>query len=132
VRVGGAANHRMGLYDGVLIKDNHIAACGGVKPAIDRARQNVSHFIRIEVEVSNLEETGQALEAQADVIMLDNMDVPQIRRAMDMIGRKALVEVSGNVTIDRIKALAETGVDLISIGALTHAARAVDISMQIK
>ena len=132
VRVGGAANHRMGLYDGVLIKDNHIAACGGVKPAIDRARQNVSHFIRIEVEVSNLDETGQALEAGADVIMLDNMDVLDIRQAVDMIGRKALVEVSGNVTIDRIKALAETGVDLISIGALTHAARAVDISMQIK
>jgi nicotinate-nucleotide pyrophosphorylase (carboxylating) len=132
VRVGGAANHRMGLYDGVLIKDNHIAACGGVKPAIERARQNVSHFIRIEVEVSNLDETAQALEAGADVIMLDNMDVPEIRRAVSMIGRRALVEVSGNVTIDRIKALAETGVDIISIGALTHAARAVDISMQIK
>jgi len=132
VRVGGAANHRMGLYDGVLIKDNHIAACGGVKPAILRARQTVSHLVRIEVEVSTLEETGQALEAGADVIMLDNMDAPQIRQAVDLIGRNALVEVSGNVTKDRLKVLAATGVDLISIGALTHAARSVDISMQIK
>jgi len=131
VRVGGAANHRMGLYDGVLIKDNHIAACGGVKPAILRARQTVSHLVRIEVEVSTLEETSQALEARADVIMLDNMDIPQIRQAVDLIDRNALVEVSGNVTMDRLKALAETGVDLISIGALTHAARSVDISMQI-
>jgi len=131
VRVGGAANHRMGLYDGVLIKDNHIAACGGVKPAIHRARQTVSHLVRIEVEVSTLEETSQALEAGADVIMLDNMDVPQIRQAVDLIDRNALVEVSGNVTMDRLKALAETGVDLISIGALTHAARSLDISMRI-
>jgi len=131
VRVGGAANHRMGLYDGVLIKDNHIAACGGVKPAIHRARQSVSHLVKIEVEVSTLEETDQALEAGADVIMLDNMEVPQIRQAVDLIGRSALVEVSGNVTMDRLKTLAKTGVDLISIGALTHAARAVDISMRI-
>jgi nicotinate-nucleotide pyrophosphorylase (carboxylating) len=132
VRVGGAANHRMGLYDGVLIKDNHIAACNGVKTAIQRARQSVSHLVRIEIEVSTLEETGQALEAGADVIMLDNMDDSQIRQAIDLIGRRALVEVSGNVTVDRLKTLAETGVDLISIGALTHAARAVDISMRIK
>jgi nicotinate-nucleotide pyrophosphorylase (carboxylating) len=132
VRVGGAANHRMGLYDGVLIKDNHIAACNGVKPAIDRARKNVSHLVKVEVEVSTLEEVGQALSADADVIMLDNMDVPLIKQAVDLIGQKALKEVSGNVTRDRLKELAETGVDIISIGALTHAARAVDISMQIK
>ena len=131
VRVGGAANHRMGLYDGVLIKDNHIAACGGVKPAIDRARQDISHLIKIEVEVSTLEEAKQALAAKADVIMLDNMNLKEIRQAVDLIGQNALVEVSGNVTMDRLKALAETGVDLISIGALTHAARAVDISMRI-
>jgi len=131
VRVGGAANHRMGLYDGVLIKDNHIAACGGVKPAIARARKDISHLVKIEVEVSTLEEAGQAVAAGADVIMLDNMNVQMIRQAVDVIGRNALVEVSGNVTMDRLKALAETGVDLISIGALTHAARSVDISMRI-
>jgi len=131
VRVGGAANHRMGLYDGVLIKDNHIAACGGVKPAIDRARQDISHLVKIEVEVSTLEEAKQALAAKADVIMLDNMNLKEIRQAVDLIDQNALVEVSGNVTMDRLKALAETGVDLISIGALTHAARAVDISMRI-
>jgi len=131
VRVGGAANHRMGLYDGVLIKDKHIAACGCLKPAIDRARQDISHLVKIEVEVSTLEEAKQALAAKADVIMLDNMNLKEIRQAVDLIDQNALVEVSGNVTMDRLKALAETGVDLISIGALTHAARAVDISMRI-
>ena len=131
VRMGGCANHRMGLYDGVLIKDNHIAACGGVKPAIERARQDISHLIKIEVEVSSLEEARQAIEAGAEVIMLDNMSLGEIRQAKAMIGQSALVEVSGNVTMDRLKELAETNVDLISIGALTHAARSVDISMRI-
>ena len=131
VRMGGGANHRMGLYDGVLIKDNHIAACGGVKPAIERARQDISHLIKIEVEVSSLEEARQAIEAGAEVIMLDNMSLGEIRQAKAMIGQSALVEVSGNVTMDRLKELAETNVDLISIGALTHAARSVDISMRI-
>lgn len=131
VRAGGAANHRMGLYDGVLIKDNHIAACGGVKPAIERARQDISHLIKIEVEVSSLEEARQAIEAGAEVIMLDNMSLGEIRQAKAMIGQSALVEVSGNVTMDRLKELADTNVDLISIGALTHAARSVDISMRI-
>jgi len=131
VRVGGAANHRMGLYDGVLIKDNHIAACGGVKPAIERARQDISHLIKIEVEVSSLEEARQAIAAGAEVIMLDNMSLGEIRQAKAMIGQSALVEVSGNVTMDRLKELADTHVDLISIGALTHAARSVDISMRI-
>ncbi len=131
VRMGGGANHRMGLYDGVLIKDNHIAACGGVKPAIERARQDISHLIKIEVEVSSLEEARQAIEAGAEVIMLDNMSLAEIRQAKAMIGQSALVEVSGNVTMDRLKELAETNVDLISIGALTHAARSVDISMRI-
>jgi len=103
----------------------------GVKPAIDRARQDISHLVKIEVEVSTLEEAKQALAAKADVIMLDNMNLKEIRQAVDLIDQNALVEVSGNVTMDRLKALAETGVDLISIGALTHAARAVDISMRI-
>jgi len=131
VRVGGAANHRMGLFDGVLIKDNHIAACGGVAPAVSLARRRVSHLVKIEVEVSDFQELGQALDAAADVIMLDNMTLDDIRRAVALIDGRALVEVSGGVTADRLQALADAGVDLISSGALTHSATAVDISMRI-
>lgn len=132
VRVGGAHNHRMGLYDGVLIKDNHIAVAGGIVHAVKKARQAVSHLVKIEVEAATLEEVEEALAAGADVIMLDNMDLNQIRGAIKIIDRKALVEVSGNVTRERLKALAGTGVDLISIGALTHSAVAVDLSMKIE
>ena len=131
VRVGGAANHRMGLYDGVLIKDNHIAACGGVKPAIDRARQDISHLIKIEVEVSTLEEARQAVAAGADVIMLDNMNVKEIRQA---VGHDRPKRPGGGIRQRHHgppEGACRTGVDLISIGALTHAARAVDISMRI-
>jgi len=131
VRVGGASNHRMGLFDGVLIKDNHIAACGGIATAIRRARERVSHLVKIEIEVSSLEEVRQALEAGADIIMLDNMTTDEVRQAVSDIGGKALVELSGNVTVETLRPLAGTGVDIISIGALTHAARAVDISMVI-
>ncbi len=131
VRVGGGFNHRMGLYDGVLIKDNHIAAVGGVAQAINHIRKRVSHLVKIEVEVSNLTEVSQALEAGADVIMLDNMALPQIREAVALIDQAALVEVSGNVTRSDLLDLADTGVDIISMGALTHGARAVDISMRI-
>jgi nicotinate-nucleotide pyrophosphorylase (carboxylating) len=132
VRVGGAANHRMGLYDGVLIKDNHIAACGGIAVAVQRARSQASHLLKIEIETATLEEVKQALEAGADVIMLDNMDMDQIKAAVALIGGRALIEVSGNVTLNRLKALAKTGIDVVSMGALTHSARAVDISMRIK
>lgn len=132
VRVGGAYNHRMGLYDGVLIKDNHIAASGSVAASIKHIRDRVSHLIKIEVEVTTLKETQEALYAGADVIMLDNMDVDQIRAAVKLINQAAVVEVSGGVTHKNIKELAGTGVDVISVGALTHAARCVDISMQIK
>jgi nicotinate-nucleotide pyrophosphorylase (carboxylating) len=131
VRVGGGSNHRMGLYDGVLIKDNHIAAVGGVAQAINRIRKHVSHLVKIEVEVSNLEEVSQAIEAGVDVIMLDNMALPQIKEAVALINHAALVEVSGNVKRSDLLVLADTGVDIISMGALTHGARAVDISMQI-
>jgi nicotinate-nucleotide pyrophosphorylase (carboxylating) len=132
VRVGGAANHRMGLYDGVLIKDNHIAACGGIKPAVERIRSRISHLTKIEVETATLDEVNEALAAGADIIMLDNMDLPAIRRAVALIDGRALVEVSGGVTDKDLKDLAAAGVDLISSGALTHSARAVDISMKIK
>ncbi len=132
VRVGGAGNHRMGLFDAVLIKDNHIAACGGITAAVARTRSQVSHLTKIEVEAATQDEVREALAAGADVIMLDNMDTGAIRQATEYIAGRALVEVSGNVTAANLQTLATAGVDLISSGALTHSARAVDLSMKIK
>ncbi|MBA4367445.1 MAG: nicotinate-nucleotide diphosphorylase (carboxylating) [Desulfobacterium sp.] len=131
VRMGGAYNHRMGLYDGVLIKDNHIAACGGIRRAVETIRSKISHLVKIEVEVADMVQVREALDAKADVIMLDNMTIFQIREAVAMIDGKALVEVSGMVTKKDLKELAGTGVDIISAGALTHSAPSVDISMRI-
>ena len=131
VRVGGAYNHRMGLYDGVLIKDNHIAACGSISKAVSEIRKTVPHLVRIEVEVTDMAETKEALAAGADVIMLDNMDMTQIKTAVEIINKRAEIEISGGVTKDKLKKLAETGVDIISVGALTHSAVSVDMSMQI-
>jgi len=131
VRVGGARNHRMGLYDGVLIKDNHLATCGGIQVAIEKVRNRVSHLVRIEVEVSSLSEVKAAVAAGADVIMLDNMDFQQIKEAVSLIDGKTVVEVSGNITKDNLNLIASTGVDIISIGALTHSARSMDISMDL-
>jgi len=132
VRMGGAHNHRMGLFDGVLIKDNHIAACGGIQQAVAEARKHISHLIKIEVEVSNLAGILDALKSKVDVIMLDNMDIAQIREAVSAIRNRAIVEVSGGVTLEHLTDLAQTGVDLISVGAMTHSARAVDLSMRIQ
>ncbi len=132
VRVGGASNHRMGLYDGILIKDNHIAACGTIPAAVRQLRENSSHLVKIEVEVENMDQVVQALEAGADVIMLDNMNLEQVGKAVKMIAGRALVEVSGGVTMESLARLAATGVDIISCGALTHSATAVDISMEIE
>ena len=132
VRMGGAHNHRMGLFDGVLIKDNHIAACGGIQQAVAAARKHISHLIKIEVEVSDLAGIHDALESGVDVIMLDNMDIAHIREAVSAIRNRAIVEVSGGVTLKHLTALARTGVDLISVGAMTHSARAVDLSMRIQ
>jgi nicotinate-nucleotide pyrophosphorylase (carboxylating) len=131
VRVGGAGNHRMGLYDGVLIKDNHIAACGGVAAAVARIRGRISHLMKIEIEAATLEQVREALAAGVEVIMLDNMEIDQIRKAVALIDAKAVIEVSGNVTDARLARLALTGVDIISVGALTHSARCVDLSMRI-
>jgi nicotinate-nucleotide pyrophosphorylase (carboxylating) len=131
VRVGGASNHRMGLYDGVLVKDNHIAACGGVSEAVRRARRNISHLVKIEVEVTTLSELDEALAAGADVIMLDNMNLAQIESSVRRINGRALVEVSGRVRREDLRRLAATGVDLISMGALTHSAPSVDLSLEI-
>ncbi|MDJ0781466.1 MAG: carboxylating nicotinate-nucleotide diphosphorylase [Desulfosarcinaceae bacterium] len=131
VRTGGGRNHRMGLYDGVLIKDNHIAVAGGIAAAVAKVRAEISHLVKIEVEAADMVEVRAALAAGADIIMLDNMDGPQIAAAVSEIGGRALVEVSGGVTLERLDTLAASGVDLISIGALTHSARAVDLSMHI-
>jgi nicotinate-nucleotide pyrophosphorylase (carboxylating) len=121
----------MGLYDGVLIKDNHIIACGGIGPAVATLRRHISHLVKIEVEVADLAQVEEALTAGADVIMLDNMDLETIRKAVQRIDGRALVEVSGRVRRDTLRPLADTGVDLISAGALTHQARAVDLSMRV-
>lgn len=131
VRMGGGHNHRMGLYDGVLIKDNHIAVAGGITAAVEKARKAVSHLVKIEVETTTLAEVDEALSTGVDIIMLDNMNLDQIREAVIRINKKALVEVSGGVTREKLKDLAATGVDLISIGALTHSAVAMDLSMRI-
>ena len=131
VKVGGAENHRMGLYDGVLIKDNHIAACGGIASAVQRARRSVHHLVRIEVEVETLSQVEEALSAGADVIMLDNMTISEIETAVARISKRALVEISGGVRKENLPRLAATGADLISVGALTHSAVSVDLSMDI-
>jgi len=132
VQCGGGINHRFGLYDGILIKDNHIKAAGGIIKAVKRVRDNAPHLIKIEVETKSLKEVKDALNCKADVIMLDNMDIPAIKKAVKLIDKRALIEVSGGVTLKNVSEIAATGVDYISIGALTHSARAVDISMEIK
>jgi len=131
VRMGGAANHRMGLYDGILIKDNHIEAFGGIRPAVAAARAQASHLLKVEVETSSLEEVEEALAAGADVIMLDNMSDGDIAEAVRRIAGRALVEVSGQVDREALVRLADLGVDIISAGALIHRARFVDLSMRI-
>jgi nicotinate-nucleotide pyrophosphorylase (carboxylating) len=132
VRAGGGRNHRYGLYDGVLIKDNHIEAAGGIFEAVRRVRGQAPLMVKIEVEVKDLAEVEEALAAGADVIMLDNMPVHAMKQAVQLIGGKALVEASGNVTLATVRAIAETGVDLISAGVLTHSVRAADISLKVK
>lgn len=132
VRVGGGINHRTGLYDGVLIKENHITAAGGIGLAVSRARAYIPHTMKIEVETESLTEVAEALAAGADIIMLDNMGLETMRQAVAMIGGRVLVEASGGVNLDTVRAIAETGVDIISVGALTHSARAMDISMLVE
>jgi nicotinate-nucleotide pyrophosphorylase (carboxylating) len=132
VRAGGGRNHRFGLFDGVLIKDNHITASGGIIKAVECARKKAHHLFRIEVETKTLGEVVDALAAGADVIMLDNMPVDLMREAVKLVAGRALVEASGNVTLETVRLIAETGVDFISSGSLTHSASAADISMKIK
>lgn len=130
VRAGGAHNHRFGLFDGVLIKDNHIAALGGVAAAVARARAEAHHLLKVECEVTTLVELDEAIAAGADVVLLDNMSTTTMREAVVRTAGRVLLEASGNMTLERLAEVAATGVDLISLGALTHTVRAADISLE--
>ncbi len=129
VRVGGGTNHRFNLADGVLIKDNHIAACGSIKEAVARVREQTPHTIRIEVETDTLQQVQECLECAVDIIMLDNMSVEMMAGAVQIINGRALVEASGGVNLETVEAIAGSGVDIISIGALTHSVASCDIGM---
>lgn len=131
VRVGGGINHRYALHDAVLIKDNHIAIAGGVRQSILAARKLASHTMRVEVEVETLEQLQEALDAGADIILLDNMDPETMKRAVEITAGKALLEASGGITEATLEAVARTGVDIISMGALTHSVKALDLSLEI-
>nr|WP_317412907.1 carboxylating nicotinate-nucleotide diphosphorylase [uncultured Solibaculum sp.] len=130
VTVGGGRNHRYNLSDGAMLKDNHIDAAGGITAAIQALRPKVGHMVNIEVETRNLDEVQEALNAGADIIMLDNMDCDAMSKAVKMADGKALLEASGGITSETLRTVAETGVDIISIGALTHSVKALDISMK--
>ncbi|MBW6535376.1 MAG: carboxylating nicotinate-nucleotide diphosphorylase [Mariniphaga sp.] len=131
VRMGGGSNHRFGLYDMVMIKDNHIQVAGSIKQAVDAIRSKIPKSIKIEVETSNLEQVQEALDADVDIIMLDNMSSKMMKEAVDIINGRAKIEASGNMTLKRIRKVAATGVNYISIGALTHSVKALDISQRI-
>jgi nicotinate-nucleotide pyrophosphorylase (carboxylating) len=132
VRAGGGHNHRLGLDSGILIKENHIAAAGSVTRAIESARKLAPHTLKVEIECETIEQVEEALKARADAILLDNMTLDNVRKARAMAGKDTLLEVSGGVTLDTVRTIAEAGVDLISVGALTHSARSVDLSMRIE
>lgn len=135
VRCGGGHNHRFGLFDGILIKDNHIAASGGVLKAIKAIRDDMPHTARIEVEVKDFDELDQALEGGADIIMLDNMSPDTMKKAVDIIRKKrkdTLIEASGNVNLETLEAICKTGIDIVSVGAITHSAPALDFSLEFE
>jgi len=131
VRVGGGHNHRFGLYDAVLIKDNHISVAGGITQAVARARDFIPHTMKTEVEVETIEQVQEAMESRADIIMLDNMDLEGMAEAVKLINGKALVEASGGIKLENVALVAATGVDLISAGALTNSAMPLDINMSL-
>lgn len=132
VRAGGGGNHRFGLSDGILIKDNHIAAAGGIASAVAAAKAGAPHTLKIEVEVASIDQLEEAIAAGADIVMLDNMDLDTMRRAVEFAGGRVVLEASGGVNEDTVRRVAETGVDLISVGALTHSPRALDISLEFE
>jgi nicotinate-nucleotide pyrophosphorylase (carboxylating) len=129
VRCGGGVNHRFGLDDAILIKDNHVAACGGVGEAVRRARAHAGHLVKVEVEVDSLDQLDEALKHGPDVVMLDNFSLPDLRAAVDLARGRAVLEASGGVNLTTVRAIAETGVDVISVGALTHSAPVLDIGL---
>jgi nicotinate-nucleotide pyrophosphorylase (carboxylating) len=130
VRHGGGGNHRFGLSDGILIKDNHIQAAGGIRKALERARSRAVHTLRVEIEVENLDQLDEALDAGADIIMLDNFSIEMLKAAVERAGDRCVLEASGGVDLGTVRQIAETGVHLISCGALTHSSRSIDISME--
>ena len=132
VKKGGASNHRHGLHDMAMIKDNHIEVAGGITAAVNAVRNSVDHGIKIEVETTTLAQVQEAIDAKADIIMLDNMDLETMRKGVALIAGKAKIEASGNITLERLREVAATGVDYISIGALTHSVSAMDISQRIE
>jgi nicotinate-nucleotide pyrophosphorylase (carboxylating) len=129
VRMGGGANHRFGLFDAVLIKDNHIAAAGGLAAAVERARSLAGHLVKIEVEVDSLDQLREALRYPIDAVLLDNMSLAQLREAVALAAGRVILEASGGVTLDTVRGIAETGVDLISSGALTHSSPVLDLGL---
>jgi nicotinate-nucleotide pyrophosphorylase (carboxylating) len=131
VRIGGGTNHRIGLYDGVLIKDNHIEAAGGITAAVNAQRKQLPRKMKIEVETKNLMEVKEALHCGVDIIMLDNMSFPIMKKAVDLVAGRALIEASGNVSLQNVAEIAAIGVDFISVGEITHSVRAADISLKI-
>ncbi len=131
VRVGGGKNHRFGLFDGILLKENHLRAAGGVAQAVRRAKAGAPHYLKVEVEVTSLAELGEALEAGADLILLDNFSVEDLREAVRRVGGRVPLEASGNMTLERARQAAEAGVDYVSVGALTHSAKALDLSLLV-
>lgn len=132
VRCGGGYNHRFGLYDAVMIKDNHIAAVGGIQKAIEACRKSVGHMVKIEVEIDGLDQLDAALSGDADIIMLDNMSTNDMRKAVEITNGHAVLEASGNVTVETVRAIAETGVDVISSGWITHSAPTLDLGLDFK
>lgn len=130
VVIGGGHNHRMGLYDAVLIKDNHIDAVGGITEAVKRCKAKVSHMVKIEVEIRTVSELEEAIEAGADIVLLDNMSNGDMVEAVRISNGRVLLEASGNMSLGRVQEVAKTGVDLISVGALTHSVRALDLSLR--
>ncbi|MEG0371583.1 MAG: carboxylating nicotinate-nucleotide diphosphorylase [Clostridium sp.] len=131
VKIGGCFNHRYNLSDAVMIKDNHIIALGGIKSAVEKARKEIPHTMKIEVEVSNITEVLEALDSKVDIIMLDNMGIDEMRTAVGIINNQAVVEASGNITLENVIDVAKTGVNIISVGELTHSIKSLDISLNI-
>lgn len=132
VRAGGGHNHRYCLSDAVMLKDNHIAACGGIKQAVEKVRSAVPHTVTIEVEAETLQQVQEALDSGADIIMLDNMDIATMREAVELVNGRAITEASGNITLENVRETALTGVDIISSGAITHSVKSMDISLKFQ